>query len=216
MVPLSLLPTQFNLKLPSEVDEYYKIRAKCEEAGWEPGVPPPQGQQQSGPHRLLAQALMKRAMADIPMVMYIQKESAGMSKLYSKSMCSVKQWRAYQQAESLVSNEINEVKAEADEIEPGWSEVIWRQATQYHGMLKKKHEMEAAAAQQKAQMQDKASGKTAAAEPKVDDAKAKEIAAQKAAEELIKQEEAEKQKEKAFASGSGMKKGFLDKKGKKK
>jgi hypothetical protein len=38
-------------------------------------------------------------------------------------MCSVKQWRAYQAAESMVSTEVDEVRAEADEIEPGWSQV---------------------------------------------------------------------------------------------
>lgn len=46
-----------------------------------------------------------------------------MNKLYSQSMCSVKQWRAYQNAEAMVSQEVEEVRAEADEIEPGWSQV---------------------------------------------------------------------------------------------
>lgn len=46
-----------------------------------------------------------------------------MNKLYSQSMCSVKQWRAYQNAEALVSAEVDEVRVEADEIEPGWSQV---------------------------------------------------------------------------------------------
>ena len=80
----------------------------------------PEGQ---GPSRVMAQALMKRAIADIPIVTHIQKESAGMNKLYSQSMCSVKQWRAYQNAEAMVSQEVEEVRAEADEIEPGWSQV---------------------------------------------------------------------------------------------
>jgi hypothetical protein len=35
---LFLLNLQFNLKLPAEVDEYYTIRAKCEAAGWKPGM----------------------------------------------------------------------------------------------------------------------------------------------------------------------------------
>ena len=48
-----------------------------------------------------------------------------MNKLYSQSMCSVKQWRAYQAAEAMVSSEVDEVRAEADEIEPGWSQVSW-------------------------------------------------------------------------------------------
>ena len=71
----------------------------------------------------MAQALMKRAIGDIPIVTHIQKESAGMNKLYSQSMCSVSQWRAYQAAEAMVSAEVDEVRAEADEIEPGWSQV---------------------------------------------------------------------------------------------
>ena len=74
-------------------------------------------------HRLLAQALMKRCMADIPIVTHIQRESAGMNKLYSQSMCSVNQWKSYQAAEALVSAEVEEVRAEADEVEPGWSQV---------------------------------------------------------------------------------------------
>jgi len=28
---------QFNLKLPAAVEEYYEVKAKAEEAGWEPG-----------------------------------------------------------------------------------------------------------------------------------------------------------------------------------
>ncbi len=91
-------------------------------AGWVPGTPPDKSNP-SGPHRVMAQALMKRAIGDIPIVTFIQKESAGMNKLYSQSMCSVSQWRAYQNAEALVSQEVDEVRAEADEIEPGWSQV---------------------------------------------------------------------------------------------
>lgn len=116
---------QFNLKLPAAVDEYYEVKEKCVAAGWEPGTAPTPGQQQAanGPHRIMAQALMKRCIADIPIVTHIQKESPGMNKLYSQSMCSVKQWRSYQAAEALVSGEVDEVRAEADEIEPGWSQV---------------------------------------------------------------------------------------------
>lgn len=120
---------KFDLKLPPAVDEYYEVRAKCEEEGWEPGLPPPPpppggGQPQpSTHHRLLAQALMKRCIADIPIVSHIQRESAGMNKLYSQSMCSVKQWKSYEAAEAMVSAEVEEVRAEADEIEPGWSNV---------------------------------------------------------------------------------------------
>jgi len=201
---------KFNLKLPAEVDEYYVIKEKCTAAGWEPGKAPEKANT-NGPHRIMAQALMKRAIGDIPIVTHIQKESAGMNKLYSQSMCSVSQWRAYQAAEAMVSAEVDEVRAEADEIEPGWSQVIWRQAMQYHNMLKQKHEME-----------QKAAAESAAKKKALETAKQKEMseedkakAAEKAAEELIKAEEREKQSKKAF-SGGGVKKGFLDNKKKKK
>ncbi len=170
---------------------------------------------------------MKRCIADIPIVTHIQSESAGMNKLYSQSMCSVKQWKSYQAAEAMVSAEVEEVRAEADEIEPGWSQVIWRQAMQYHQMLKQKQEQEEKAklAQQKA-LAEKAradeekkqaeKAKYDAVKKKVDEEKAKKMteeekvkAAEKAAQELIKQEEREKQSKKAFKDGSGMKKGFL-------
>lgn len=208
-------PHQFDLKLPSEVEDYYKTRTKVEAMGWKPGQGPPSQeatQNPAHPHRIIASALMKRAMADIPDVMKIQKESAGMSKLYARSMCSVKQWRSYQQAEALISQEIADVKAEADDIEPGWSHSIWQQASQYHAMLKKKHEMELQAAQEKAKAA--TASKTTASEksnpkpaPIEDDPKARELAAQRAAEELLREEEA---KEKKGGAKSGLKKGFLD------
>ena len=143
---------------------------------------------------------------------------------------TTKQWRSYQAAEAMVSAEVDEVRAEADEIEPGWSQVsllvvgshwytlnvflyltrttpqvIWRQAMQYHNMLKQKHEMEQKAAAEAAKKKALDSAKKNLTEE--DKAKA----AEKAAEELIKAEEREKASKKAF-SGGGVKKGFLDKK----
>ena len=157
---------------------------------------------------------MKRAIADVPIVTHIQKESAGMNKLYAQSMCSVHQWRSYQAAEALISGEIDEVRAEAEEIEPGWSQVIWRQAMQYHQMLKQKHEQEAKAAEMQAKAKREAEQK-ARAKTKEELEKEEAEAAEKAAAELIKAEEREKESKKAFAGG--VKKGFLDSsKGKKK
>jgi hypothetical protein len=195
---------QFNLKLPAEVDEYYAIKEKCEAAGWEPGKPPAQGQTANGPHRMMAQALMKRAIADLPIVQHIQKESTGMNKLYSQSMCSVKQWRAYQAAESLVSAEVDEVRAEADEVEQGWSQVIWRQAMQYHNMLKQKHEAEAKAALEAATKKKALENVVTPEQKKA----AEELAAEQAVQDLLKAEDREMEGKKAFKGG--MKKGFLD------
>uniref|UniRef100_A0A7S0CEG2 Uncharacterized protein n=2 Tax=Proboscia inermis TaxID=420281 RepID=A0A7S0CEG2_9STRA len=207
---------KFNLQLPAAVDEYYQIREKCEEQGWVPGKPPANPQaQQNGPHRVMAQALMKRCIADIPLVTHVQKESTGMNKLYSQSMCSVKQWRSYQAAEAMVSGEVDEVRAEADEIEPGWSGVIWRQAMQYHQMLKQRHEMEAKSAAQQKEKEVAEAAKTKAIKDKVDAERRKIALAEKTAQDLIKQEEREAQSKKSF-NGAGMKKGFLSNNNKKK
>eukprot|EP00591_Stephanopyxis_turris_P011304 CAMPEP_0195527824 /NCGR_PEP_ID=MMETSP0794_2-20130614/29744_1 /TAXON_ID=515487 /ORGANISM="Stephanopyxis turris, Strain CCMP 815" /LENGTH=300 /DNA_ID=CAMNT_0040658825 /DNA_START=131 /DNA_END=1033 /DNA_ORIENTATION=+ len=203
---------KFNLKLPAAVDEYYEVKAKCEDQGWVPGEPPKNPEAAAnGPHRVMAQALMKRCIADIPLVQHVQKESSGMNKLYSQSMCSVKQWRSYQNAEAMVSGEVEEVRAEADEIEPGWSQVIWRQAMQYHQMLKQRHEMEAKNMAAQAEKKRIEEAKVQAEKKKEADAKARVVAAEKAAQDLIKQEEREKASKSSFSSNNnGMKKGFLN------
>eukprot|EP00533_Pseudo-nitzschia_delicatissima_P002682 CAMPEP_0116100840 /NCGR_PEP_ID=MMETSP0327-20121206/12494_1 /TAXON_ID=44447 /ORGANISM="Pseudo-nitzschia delicatissima, Strain B596" /LENGTH=283 /DNA_ID=CAMNT_0003592767 /DNA_START=44 /DNA_END=895 /DNA_ORIENTATION=- len=205
---------KFNIKLPAEVDEYYSVKEKCMKAGWVPGTPADKSNA-SGPHRVMAQALMKRAIGDIPIVTFIQKESAGMNKLYAQSMCSVNQWRAYQNAEALVSTEVDEVRAEADEIEPGWSQVIWRQAMQYHNMLKQKHEMEQKNAAETAAKKKAIEERVNAAKKQMEAPKeTKEEAAERIARELVEAEEREKESKKAFSDG-GVKKGFLEQKKKK-
>jgi hypothetical protein len=169
----------------------------------------------NGPVKLLAQALMKRCIADVPLITLIQKESPGMNKLYSQSMCSVKQWKSYQAAEALISQEVEDVRNEADEIEPGWSQAIWKQAVQYHHMIKNRNEMEMKQreAAMKAAMMKKMEEESKKSPEEIQ--KEKEAAAEKAAQELLKMEESEKKGgngggTKAFKSG--MKKGFLDSK----
>lgn len=81
---------------------------------------------------------------------------------------------------------------------------------QYHNMLKQKHEME-----QKAASDAAAKKKALEDKAKAGPAKTKEQLAEEAAEELLKAEEREKESKKAFSSG-GVKKGFLEGKGKKK
>jgi hypothetical protein len=207
---------QFNIKLPAEVDEYYAVKEKCINAGWEAGNPPKDKSSVTGPHRVMAQALMKRAIGDIPIVTFIQKESPGMNKLYAQSMCSVSQWRAYQTAEAVVSTEVDEVRSEADEIEPGWSQVIWRQAMQYHNMLKQKHEMEAKQVIEAAAKRKQVEEKVNEAKMKIKSAEDEKTSGEKIAQELIAAEEREKESKTTFSSeAGGMKKGFLEKKKKK-
>lgn len=97
------------------------------------------------------------------------------------------------------------------------TKVIWRQAMQYHNMLKQKEEQakQAAIAQQKALAEkNRIEGEKQAAEKakydavkaKVDAEKARIQNAEKTAEELAKQEAREKDSKNAF---KGVKKGFL-------
>jgi len=54
------------------VDEYYDVKDKCLAEGWEPGqtIDPAQAAA-NGPHRVLAQALMKRCIVDIHLVTHM-------------------------------------------------------------------------------------------------------------------------------------------------
>jgi hypothetical protein len=45
---LDLCFCQFNLKLPTEVDEYYAVKEKCKAAGWIPGKVRSRGRFTSG------------------------------------------------------------------------------------------------------------------------------------------------------------------------
>ena len=134
-----------------------------------------------------------------------------MNKLYSQSMCSIKQWKSYQAAETLISQEVEDVRAEADEVEPGWSASIWRQAMQYHTMLKNRNEMEMKQREEAMKMAAKKKLEAENIKTPEEIQKMKEEAAEKAAQELIQAEEKEKKgSDKAFKGG--MKKGFLDQK----
>jgi Preprotein translocase subunit Sec66 len=167
-------------------------------------------QQISGPQRVLAQALMKRAIADIPIVQHIQKEASGMNKLYAQSMCSVQQWKSFQSAEAMVASEIDSVRGEADALDPGWSQYVWKQAMQYHQALKQKNEQEEKKKQELANQRKIVEANVAAAQAERTKEE-QEMIAQQAAEELLKAEERDKQSKKAFSAKSNtMKKGFLE------
>lgn len=93
-------------------------------------------------------------------------------------------------------------------------QVIWRQAMQYHNMLKQKQEMEQKQAAEQAAKRKAIEEKVKAYKSPEQIAKEKAEAAEKAAADLLKQEEREKESKTAFAGG--VKKGFLDGKNKKK
>lgn len=82
---------------------------------------------------------------------------------------------------------------------------------QYHNMLKQKHESEAKAAAEAAKKRKIIEERVNAEKKRMNDAEAKELAAQQAAAELLKAEERNQASKKSFGKGS-MKKGFLDSK----
>eukprot|EP00518_Triparma_eleuthera_P005109 CAMPEP_0182464278 /NCGR_PEP_ID=MMETSP1319-20130603/8463_1 /TAXON_ID=172717 /ORGANISM="Bolidomonas pacifica, Strain RCC208" /LENGTH=247 /DNA_ID=CAMNT_0024663915 /DNA_START=39 /DNA_END=779 /DNA_ORIENTATION=- len=139
----NLESSQYRISLPPTVAEYASVKSSALSSGWVPGSgKPPKG----SPGELVGQALMKRAISDIPLIQHMQKEAQGMYRLHNKNMCSSVQWRTFQSSEAMVSAEVEEVRREAEGVEAGWSQVIWRQAAQYHAMLKKRHEEEQAKA----------------------------------------------------------------------
>ena len=206
---------QFKIKLPPPVDEYYDQKEACLKKGWQPGQGKPSQEQNAGtPGRDLGQALMKRAIADIPLIQHMQKEAQGMYRLHGKNMCSEVQWRNFQAAEALVSAEVEEVRAEADEVEPGWSQAIWRQAAQYHQMLKQRHDQEQAAKNGGPPVSG-APGAPAAVQQAPAPVKEltmeqKKAAAEKAAKSLLAEESRSQGSKKSVGGDGAVKKGFLD------
>ena len=199
--------------MPPCVDEYKSIKATLEGKGFPDAIG--NAKELENMNRVLGKALMKRAIGMVPVIQSMQKESQSMYRLHSRNMVSTTQWRSFQLAELTVSNEVNEVREEADEIEEGWSQLIWRQASQYHAMLKQRQMQE----EQNKQAKEGQGGNAslpANQEPKRKPAaplteEQKRIAADKVARELMKEEE---RKDKGGKKFQGVKKGFLDNKNK--
>ena len=147
--------SQFNFKLPPTIEEFYEVKKAAINQGWVPGQGEPSKEKTETPGRKMGQALMKRAISIVPIIHFMQKEGGAMNRLHQRNMCSKAQWRSFKVAETRLTEEVDEVKLEAEEIEPGWSDQIWSQAARYHQMLKQKQQEEVAVAQraQAAQLQ---------------------------------------------------------------
>ncbi|CAM9604048.1 unnamed protein product [Ectocarpus sp. 12 AP-2014] len=134
--------------MPDEVDDFYEAKEN-------PDIASDAGK--------LRNALLKRAIADIPIILRMQNEGPGIYNMYQQAMIGEKEWHAFQEAETMISEEIESVQNEADEIEPGWSQtVLVQRREQAEAAAEKKadEEAEAAAAKKKAAG---AGGKKAAA-----------------------------------------------------
>ncbi|CAM9492183.1 unnamed protein product [Ectocarpus sp. 13 AM-2016] len=121
--------------MPDEVDDFYEAKENPDIAG------------DAGK---LRNALLKRAIADIPIILRMQNEGPGIYNMYQQAMIGEKEWHAFQEAETMISEEIESVQNEADEIEPGWSQSIWPLAMQLRTVLVQRREQAEAAAEKKA------------------------------------------------------------------
>ena len=77
----TLESSQYKIKLPPPVDEYYQAKDQAIASGWAPGSGKPSD---GSPGQRLGQALMKRAISDIPLIQHMQREAQGMYRLHNK------------------------------------------------------------------------------------------------------------------------------------
>lgn len=111
--------------MPDEVDDYYEKKEDPEIAK---------------DKAKLRNALLKRAIADIPIILRMQNEGPGIYNMYQQSMIGDREWHAFQEAESMISEEIESVQNEADELEAGWGQSIWPLAMQLRTVLMQRRE----------------------------------------------------------------------------
>jgi len=78
--------------------------------------------------KLTAQALMNRALADIPIILRMQREAPGIESAKRANFCPAEVWSGYQRASMMLSEEFESVKQEAEELQKGWGEKIFPSA----------------------------------------------------------------------------------------
>ncbi|CAM9778331.1 unnamed protein product, partial [Chrysoparadoxa australica] len=116
-----------DFELPDEINEFYTVKEELLASG-------------KADVQKLRNALLKRAVADIPGILRMQNEGPGMHSMYQQTMIGEKEWRNFQIAEQLVSDEVESVQAEAEEIEAGWSQQIWPLAMQLRQVLQQRQQ----------------------------------------------------------------------------
>jgi hypothetical protein len=67
-----------DFELPDEAEEFYALK------------------DQGVDRKVLRNALLKRAIADIPIILRMQNEGPGMHNMYQQAMIGDKEWRAFQ------------------------------------------------------------------------------------------------------------------------
>jgi len=120
---------QYNFELPIEIDDYDELRES---------KPPDK--------RTLPLALLKRAMADIPLIEQLERDHPRMVRLFNRGLLPFGIWEQLLEAERMMDEEVHEVQAEAEKLQKGWGQGVFGQAYQ---MLRKEREEDAREAQER-------------------------------------------------------------------
>jgi len=169
---------EFTLTYPPEVAEFQELR----DAG-------------EADETTLKRALFKRAIATVPMRMYVQAEERNQQTLFQKSMISAGSWANFQGCIEEVKVEMEVIKEEADALQEGWSESIIQESHWlFNHIQEEKKAMEVARenAQRMQEAQAKARADAAAAVESASAAAEREVAERaKAIKELEREAERE-------------------------
>ena len=188
---------QYDVKLPEYSETYEEDKEACQ-----------------GDVEKTKRLLMRRCVADVPVLLWMQNEQRNVQRLYKGSMIGKDTYESFQASMELVQEEEEQVKQEAEALRDDWGEKIWHEAVHLFGLIQKKQQRKAAIAEE--QKKKKAAEKKAKADEKKKEKKKKEeeerklIEAKKAEEELLREAEQEAEK------NAGLKNRKKNTKGKKK
>jgi len=168
----------------------------------------------------LRKALMKRLISSIERLDKVQRDKPGNLKLWREKLVSERYWGSLCDSERLITEEIDCCVAEADELEPGWREFIFRQAVQCWRMSKQR-EVEKKVHKKQVEFQKKQVVKDAKAivhdkNKEIADKIKKDKDAEKMMEKMIREEEAAASKSKKGGAGGAKAKAKAPGSGKKK
>lgn len=133
----------YELPVPeAEICAYYDLKEKlrkqyapdtleddCEDVRWITKLP-------AEVRADLQRALVRRLVASLDNLETVQRDKPGNWKLWREKLVSERYWLSLCETEKFVSEEIDGCVAEADQLEPGWKQHIFRQAVQCWRMQK--------------------------------------------------------------------------------
>lgn len=164
--------------------------------GWMVKVPPALRQ-------TLKEALMRRMVKTIDRLEKVEKDKPGFRNLWSKKLMSEKHWNSFLEAEQAVRDEIESCITEAGEIDPAWHGEFWPLALHMWRMKKQeedhKKQEKKLKENEKKQKEKEERRKEVEARQAEEDKKKQERLAEKAMEQLLRDEEMESKSKKAQA-----------------